>query len=393
MTRVLVVAQTPPPVHGQGIMTQYFLEGEYQTIRLWHVRMAFSSDIRQVGIFRLRKILHLFWLVFRILWMRIKTRSDVLYYPPAGPNLIPVLRDFVLLGLTRWAFKRTVLHFHGNGLSLLYPNLPRFLKRIFRWVYGSPDLSIRLSVSGPDDAAFIKSRKMVCIPNGIPDVTLKRGDRHGGSATRSTGQGAQESHLSESDTKPQAPSSMPPSILFMGTLSEEKGVLVLLEACAILKSKGVTFQCMIAGRAESDQFERLLQDECIRLNLGENVALVGLVSGEKKWDCFRKADIFCFPSFYSSEGFPLVLLEAGQFKLPIVSTSWRGIPDIVQDGETGFLVPVRNPEATADRLERLLKDPELGRRMGQAGRKRYEEEYTVEVFRKKMEEALSELES
>jgi len=85
----------------------------------------------------------------------------------------------------------------------------------------------------------------------------------------------------------------------------------------------------------------------------------------------------------------LVAVEAMMFGLPVVATNWRGLPDIVVDGETGFLVPPRDAKSIAERLEQLISDPDLRRTMGSAGRRRYEENFTVEKFRNSMESALA----
>ena len=79
-------------------------------------------------------------------------------------------------------------------------------------------------------------------------------------------------------------------------------------------------------------------------------------------------------------------VEAMMFDLPIVSTDWRGLPDIVVDGETGFLVPPKDAKSIAERLESLISDTDLRRTMGAAGRRRYEQNFTVEKFRNQMEE-------
>jgi glycosyltransferase involved in cell wall biosynthesis len=358
---ILAVAQTPPPVHGQALMNQYLLEGEYRSIRLHHVRMAFSNDLQEVGSFRPAKLLHLASLIVRIWAARLRTGASVLYYPPAGPNRVPFLRDCALLGLTRPLFKKTVFHFHANGLSTLYPGLPPPLRLLFRWIYGRPDLSIRVSSSGPDDAGFIQSKKIAVVPNCIPDMAS-------GSAAPRTGDR--------------------PAILYLGSLFEEKGVLVLLEACAALKSRNVPFLCRLAGRAESPAFAARLEEEVRRLGLESEVELCGQVSGGAKWNLLRQADLLCFPSFYASEGCPLVILEAFQFGLPVVSTRWRGIPDLVAEGETGFLTPPRDPAAVAEALERLAADPALREAMGRKARKHYEEHFRLEHFQTRMEELL-----
>jgi glycosyltransferase involved in cell wall biosynthesis len=103
---------------------------------------------------------------------------------------------------------------------------------------------------------------------------------------------------------------------------------------------------------------------------------------------FKESDIFTLPTYYQSECFPLVNLEAMQHSLPIISTSEGGVPDIVIDGVNGFLVPQQNSEALADKLEILIKDPELRIKMGLAGKKIYKEKFTLEIFEKRIVEIL-----
>jgi glycosyltransferase involved in cell wall biosynthesis len=163
---------------------------------------------------------------------------------------------------------------------------------------------------------------------------------------------------------------------------------VLLEACRILRDRRVRFACEVVGRASSAVEEQSFRDFIRDHDLGEQVTLTGPLHHEAKWQAYAAADVFCFPTFYSAESFGLVAVEAMMSGLPVVATNWSGLPDIVVEGETGYLVPPRDTGAVADRLELLIRDPELRKRMGAAGRKRYEENYTVETFREKMEEVL-----
>lgn len=123
----------------------------------------------------------------------------------------------------------------------------------------------------------------------------------------------------------------------------------------------------------------------------KGVEYLGKRYGEEKNAVFARSDIFCFPTFYHNETFGLVNLEAMQWGLPVVATPEGGIPDVVLDGETGFLVPQRNAEALADSLEVLLSDPELRFRMGKAGRRHYEANFTQSHFEERMRVILSEV--
>lgn len=361
--KVLVVAQTPPPHHGQAVMTEYFLSGSYQHIELLHIRMAFSREIDEVGRAGLGKVLHLFALIFQIIQARIRHKPDVLYYPPASPNLVPFLRDCIILICTRWMFQKTAFHFHANGISEFRLSLPRSLQRLYRKIYGCPDLSICLSELATQDARDFNSRHIALVPNGIPDCA--------------------ESNAIK------VQSAERPTILYLGTVSRDKGAGCLLDTLALLVRKKYNFRCMVAGAFASIEEEKTLKQKCAFLELNDWVLWRGAIYGREKWDCYQKADVFCFPSYYKTEGFPVVLLEAMMFSLPCISTQWRAIPEIIQEGETGFLVPIKDPVATADRLAQLLSEPEMRHEMGRAGRKRFLEKYTVNIFRENMEKALT----
>ena len=109
--------------------------------------------------------------------------------------------------------------------------------------------------------------------------------------------------------------------------------------------------------------------------------------GEK--DMFWKdADIFVFPTYYHNECFPLVILEAMEQGVPVISTNEGGIPDIIDNGNSGYTVEKNNPSSLASAIERLLKEPELCKSMGQAGRKLFEEKFTEELFEKRLKKCL-----
>jgi glycosyltransferase involved in cell wall biosynthesis len=94
-----------------------------------------------------------------------------------------------------------------------------------------------------------------------------------------------------------------------------------------------------------------------------------------------------------TNAFPLVLLEAMQAKLPVISTFEGGIPDIVEDGLTGYLIPQKNTEALAEKLEMLITHPDIRHQMGDAAFKKFEREYTFDTFEIRLTEILKKLTS
>jgi glycosyltransferase involved in cell wall biosynthesis len=364
--RVLAVGQTPPPYGGQAIAIDSFVRGTYDQIEITHVRMGFSSDMKDVGHFRVSKLFHLVGLVARILWARLRTKSEVLYYPPAGPDLVPVVRDIVVLLSTRWAFKRTVFHFHAGGLSEIYPRLPRLAQAAFRRAYFSPDLAITPSAMGTSDAPFVHARRHVVVANGVPELPA---------------------HLRPSPK----PATDRPVVLFVGVLRESKGVLDLLRAAALVKRRGLSFEVQLMGQFAPAEFEAELTREIRSLGLEGDVTLLGVRTGIDKDEAFSQADVFCYPTFFESETFGIVVVEAMRSALPVVVTAWRGVPALVREGETGFVVAVHDVDALADRLALLLSDSEMRTRLGACGRQVFLERFTEERFRSGMEAELARL--
>ena len=148
---------------------------------------------------------------------------------------------------------------------------------------------------------------------------------------------------------------------------------------------------MLAGPVESKEYETRLQSLLDHRNLTGIATVMGPVSGEDKWQLFRRAGIFCYPSCHPGETFGLAAVEAMCFGIPVVASSWRGLAEVVEDGVTGLLTPPGDPGALAEALMRLLGDPVLRVELGEAGRQRYLRSYTVEQHRLGMQAAFDEV--
>lgn len=168
--------------------------------------------------------------------------------------------------------------------------------------------------------------------------------------------------------------------LFLGNLIPSKGVPVLLEACRILKEKGIPFHCYIAGAPTGEmsleQARHMMQER----SLTTCVTLYGGVYGNNKEELFKKCHVFVFPTQYPNECFPLVLLEAMQHSLPTISTPVGAIPDMVEDGVTGLIIPEQDAEALAEAMQSFIEHPERISGMGEAARERFTRQYTISQF-------------
>lgn len=162
-----------------------------------------------------------------------------------------------------------------------------------------------------------------------------------------------------------------PVIGTVGNLFAVKGQIYLLRACKIVADFFPNFVLLVAG--EGEQLD-LLEKEATTLGIANNVRFLGFRDDVPS--ILEAIDIFALPSL--SEGLPLAILEALALEKPVVATNVGGIPEVIEEGAVGYLVPPKNSEALADKILYLLRYPEVAIKMGKSGRRRIEEFFTVE---------------
>jgi glycosyltransferase involved in cell wall biosynthesis len=359
--KVLLIGQTPPPYYGQSMMIKRLVDAELNGVVIYHLRMSFSDTARSVGKFQFRKILHLLDLIINSIRLRFKFNIETLYYFPAGPNLNPILRDFILLSSIRFFFKITIFHFRAAGLSEFLQKRNKLFQSVISFPYHRPDISIQLSAQNPADGKYLKSKKIIVVPNGIEDRF--------------------DPSLRINKNKKKIT-----NILFVGALHKSKGIYNLVETARNVSKTNKDVIIDVIGEFYDHHVESETMDMVIKYNLRSFIKFHGVQLDKEKWNFFYNADVFCFPTFFESESFGNVLLEAMMFELPIISTKWRGIPDIVQDNINGILCnPDDSIDLTAKMLE-LLENPEKRLLMGKNGRELYLKKYSLEKHILKMNE-------
>jgi colanic acid/amylovoran biosynthesis glycosyltransferase len=168
-------------------------------------------------------------------------------------------------------------------------------------------------------------------------------------------------------------------LLSIGRLVAKKGFEYGIRGVArILRRFPNTRYEVVGDGPERPKLERLIGE----LGVASNVRLLGWQEREEVLGLLGKSHLFLAPSVTShsgdQEGIPVVLMEALASGLPVISTHHTGIPEIVYDGESGFLVPERDAEALADRLTRLMERREVWQEMGQKGREHIDEHYNID---------------
>jgi len=360
---LLMVGQTPPPFHGQAVVTAMLFENAWEGLEVETLRMAYSGSLDRVGKASASKIFHLFGLIWKTWMIALKRRPRALYYLPASANRIPVIRDIIYLGLVRPCFKYKIFHYHAGGLPE-YLARAGLLGKLARFAYRGAAVSVEICETALPPAQAFAAKRQAIVPNGLQVERLPR----------------------------QRSASAPLRLLFVGGLNEGKGVLEILKTARALRARGLAgFELLIAGAWSSASFEAEAMRYIAAHDLGGLVSFGGVLQGDAKWQAYADSDLFFFPSHYESENFPLVLIEAMAFGLPIVSTRWRGIPQLVGDSGCATLCEVRSTEQFADAVGALLGDAGRRAQMGERSRQHYQQHFTREKFIRSMGDIFKEV--
>ena len=174
-------------------------------------------------------------------------------------------------------------------------------------------------------------------------------------------------------------SSAPSMILAVGRLIPKKAFADLICACGLIAERRKSFRCEIIGEGP---FENELRAQIERLNLQDRVALPGAKPQLEVRQRLAAANVFALPSIIDSDGgmdnLPTVIMEAMATGLPVVSTTIGGIPEMVVENETGFLVQPGDASALASRIEKLADDRALAQKLGRAGYQRAQELFSID---------------
>lgn len=355
----------PPPVHGAAVVGQQIYESELirNSFDCSYINVSTSASLDDVGRFSLKKIARAFTFYRQVLNAVRKEQPDLVYFTPSTSGWA-FYRDVITIRLLKRRKQNIVLHLHNKPTNA-------FVHKWYnRWFWQRFFSAVSVIFLGQALAQQFEEFTPLCkqvfiCPNGMPD---KAGRVH----------------------KKGADTSRAFTFLFLSNMIATKGVYVLLEACALLKQKGYTFRCDFVGQwfdVKKEEFET----KCAQLGVPDCVQAHGAKYGQEKDEFLQTADTLDFPTFYSAETFGLVILEAMQYSLPVISTNEASIPDIIEDGKTGWIVEKQNACALAEKMEWMIIHPNECVVMGKQGRLKYEQEYTLTKFEHRMVDILLQL--
>lgn len=174
-------------------------------------------------------------------------------------------------------------------------------------------------------------------------------------------------------------------ILYAGTVNKRKGYADMIKAFAKIASQYPDWKIVFAGNGEIDNGKKLAKE----LGIESQTLFLGWINGKDKDKAFKEASIFCLPSY--AEGFPMAVLDAWAYGLPVITTPVGGIPDIAKDGENLLLFQPGDCDKLAIQMERMIKDKQLRANIIKQSSVLAETIFNIKTINKEIENLYNEL--
>lgn len=382
--KLVVFAHVPPPHHGQSQMVHYLVDGfrsdPAHGIEVLHVDARLSDDLTDVGSARGGKLTKLLGYVREARRLGREHQVRTLYYVPSPPKRNSLYRDWIVLGLLRPRFRNVIFHWHAVGLGEWLEDVANPVERaISRRLLGRPALNVILSKFNQQDADRLRPQHTAVVPNGVSDTCPDF--RETLAELRCRRLAGRVTHGGEI------------KVLFLALCSRDKGVLDAIEAVRLANELGsqlarpLKFRLLVAGTFPTPDVEAEFKSRLADPALAGCVNHTGFLGPDAKAAALRDSDVFLFPSYFANEGQPLNLIEAMAFGLPIVSTRWRGIPEMLPENYAGLVDP-RDPAAAARALITVVQTED-----GLRFRERFLERFQLTAHLRTLAAALRTIES
>ena len=358
--KILYFIQLPPPLHGVSTMNSQIFHSKVinNDIDKLLLEIKFSRHFSELRRLSLKKIKEFIYLNRNLRENLERERPDFVYFSfmPVGKGF---WRDLLFVRTIKKMDFQIIYHLHNRGIRSRSKN--PIWKKLYRYVFAN-SLIIHLS-EGLLEREIIPLRipnvRSLVIPNGIPIYELSRGNKQTSLVT----------------------------LLFCSNLFPEKGIYDLIKIMSELTKKRDDIRLRIVGEFMRGRYRGKLLKLIDQKGLKNYVSVEGPKYGKEKESEYLNADIFIFPSYFDQECFPLVLLEAMCFQLPIVSSNIGAIPEIIEDGKEGILVNPKEINGFAEAINHLAENKEERVKIGLASRKRFLDNYTLKQLEKNFTKA------
>ena len=359
--RILFLGRFFPPVHGAAQVNENYFNSKKinDKYNLDKIKINYSIDLKELGTLNINKFLGIFSVMFRLINKLASFKPDLVYFEIAT-NGFAFYRDGLYALICKMFDKKIVFHIHSRNLD----------QNIFSRIVFKNTKMIILSESLYAEVKNLFNRDRVYIlPNGYED---KISDK-------------EFKKVLEIRRKKKKI-----NLLYLSNMYESKGVLDALKICERIKKKGIVFECCFVGAWESVEIKEKWTNLRAKFNLEEECIYLGAKYDREKYDILAKTDFLVFPTKYENESFPLVILEAFMYGIPVFSYDNGAIRNMINQGFLGDVSKSKKWEDLAKMIGERIKTKSQGRKIREHFLKNhllsYSEEKLINIFSKEIEQ-------
>lgn len=329
-------------VSGISSVTQFIIQNN-KIINYIHFELG-KKDNERGGVYRIGAILKCMFLW----WKTLSKYPQAIIHYNFPLSKASILRDPLFIGIARIRKRKMVIHLHG-GNFLTAPHIPFYLNALLKKVFALPVPFIVLSEL---EKKLVQERFDCADINVLPNcIDLKDAE--------------------DFEREPNTHNTL--TIGYLGRIAETKGMDYLLDACIQMGKKGILFLLKIAGKEEvKDKYIPTFQKE-----LGDHFIYEGVVFGEAKNKFLKSLDVFVLPSFF--EGLPISLIECMSFGVVPITTPVGSIKEIINDGNNGLFINIKDSQSIIKQFDRLERDRMLLSKLSV-----HSKEYIIRTFNSKI---------
>lgn len=348
MEKILIIGPLPPPYHGQSIATEILLNSRISQ----HFKIDCIDTSRRLsdksGKFEFRRALKVLSYIGILFLKLIKEKPDLIYIT-ISQSILGYTKESIFIVLTKIFRKKCVVHLHGGYFGRLYENSSVPFKWLIKHTIKKVDAAVVLTESlRYIFKGLIDNDRIKVIPNCVGKEFVPHPDEiH--QKFEQMGKDIQQRSF---------------KVLYLSNLIKSKGYFDLLHSALIIKEKKLPLKFLFAGawadKKDMTEVEKFIEKH----DLGNEARFVGVVRGEEKKRLLLESEVFVLPTCHE-EGLPMSILEAMAAGLPIITTNYQGISELIVEGVNGFFVKPKRPGEIAKRIEKLFYDRELRLKMAQ----------------------------
>lgn len=358
--KILFFVPLPPPIHGASVINKSIKDNKKikNNFKTFFFNSSQSKNLIDVGNFNLKKTFLFLNDCVELSKKIINIKPDIIYFNPS-PRGIGFYRDILYIIILKFFKKKLVFHLHGRGF-----------KKKFKKSYIWKKLLIKL----------FKDVNLICLSKKLTKDILLFNDKKKKVFILNNFSLIKKDKIKKKKLF---------TFIYLSNLVPDKGVLTFLNAISLLnKKKYKNFSGKIIGGSSNEPFLNKVKQKLYEV---KNVEYLGKLYGHNKDKELNSSNVFILPTKFANEAFPLSILEAMAFGLPIITSNIGGISDIVDHNKNGFVIKKNNHKLYAKFMAIYLKNRKLVKIHGINAKTKHDKNYTPKIFENRFINILKEI--